>query len=913
MRPGFAGYFLILICLLTVCKNPANSQVRTLRVAFHVFQDNSGNGNFHRDSVSETAFLAGLSDWINHKLGNLDTLYPAVPSPYVRDAGVRIRVDTVYYHRDGRAWDCSDEIDAPYMRQRYVDQDTTMTYRDKHQSLPVFLGGNYPVVGGHSKNIGDKGYIGMRGFYSQYLQLAFNEAIEECARNLLHETGHCLGLSHNFHGGTGGDQCDLCDDNGCPVEGTSNNLMDYWPNYGHALSECQVGIIHSYLNGERGNICEVLINDSCYDVEGLCYQVEPGETLDIRDTIYLHGDLVIENGGKLKITGYLSVQSNRFIMLRPGAVLEVDGGTIGNLCGDLWEGIRVSDTVDSEKPSVAILNGGSIENARAALTLTAATDLSIAGAVFRNNIRSLILNYSDTGHQTIADGQFCTTRFINHYEEGCRPVSFIHSDGVSHLEVTGCQFRNEPGSFLFHPDSSGTGIWFTGQSLNGWNNDFENLYIGIVTGCSLSLTLTGNRFTHNRCAVRSRSSGYQYYRNNTFLLQRFNDVPTFGLVLEEPDLFQILNNRFESKYGGGRMAGAFYIAPTASNSFIAGNVWSNLPVANLVLHPPAIEQNLFDWVASGTVGPAGLELGPQFRNNLYDSMAISLLMMPDTSLGTGFGHPDELTSRSGLSVADWPHGGYSWYNDEISLAATGEPDPALPPGWEHGFYLFMNSEWIHPEHDYNFDEIRNNLSSLITAATDPGSFFTDNVYSALNSLEQFPALARSGRVANLLEKYSPEGRAWLRNSLADMAGRFTLADSSLIVLGTLLCSLPVTSHRAITGTEPAAANSLPEYPALSFFRFFPIANLDRPLPGFELRPNPSGDFVYIVPLSEYVPNETWRYDLFSANGQTVASGRIPGWQELKIPTSHLSDGVYFLRIFGSKRNLGTRQLIKISQ
>lgn len=913
MRPGFTGYFLMLIGPLILCMNPANSQVRTLRVAFHVFQDDSGNGNFHRDSVSEAAFLAGLGDWINNRLGNLDSLYPAVPSPYVRDAGVRIRLDTVYYHRDGRAWDCSAEIDAPYMRQRYVDQDSSMTYRDKHQTLPVFIGGNYPVVGGHSKNIGDKGYIGMRGFYSQYLQLSFNEAIEECARNLLHETGHCLGLSHNFHGGTGGDQCDLCEDNGCPVEGTSNNLMDYWPNYGHALSECQVGIINSCLNGERGNISEVLINDSCYYVEGLFYQVERGETLDIRDTIYLHGDLVIEQGGKLRVTGYLSVQSDRFILLHPGAVVEVDGGTIGNLCGDLWGGIRVSDSVDSEKPSVAILNDGSIENARAALNLSVATDLSIAGAIFRNNIRSLILNYSDTGHQTIADGQFRTTRSINHYEEGCRPISFIHSDGISHLEVTGCQFRNEQGSYLFHPDSSGTGILFKGQSLNGWNNDFENLYTGILATCNQSLTLTGNRFTHNRCAVSSRSSGYQLFGNNTFLLQRFNDVPTYGLVLEEPDRFRILNNRFESTYGGGRIVGAFYIAPTSANSSVAGNVWSNLPLANLVLHPPAIEQNLFDWVESGTGSTGGLELGPQFRNNLYDSTAISLLVMPDTSLGTGFGHPEELSSRSGISVADWPHGGYAWYNDQMSLAATGEPDPALLPNREHGFYLFMNSEMIHPANDPGLDEVRNNLSPLITAATDPGAFFTDDVHSALDFLEQFPALARSGRVACLLEKYAPEERAWLRNALAEMAGRFTLADSSLISLGTLLASMSDTSHYALAGTTPFAATRLPEYPVFSFFHFFPPADIDRPLPGFELHPNPSGNFVNVVPLSEYVPNETWRYDLFSANGQKVASGRIPGWQELKISTGHLSDGVYFLRIFGSKRNLGTRQFIKISQ
>lgn len=913
MRPGIEGYFLMLTGLLMLPLNPANGQVRTLRLAFHVFQDDTGEGNFHQDSASETAFLDGLADWMNQKLANLDTLYPAVPSPYIKDAGVRIRVDTVYYHRDGKAWDCSAEIDAPYMRQRYVDQDTTLTYRQKYQTLPVFIGANHAVVGGHSKIIGDKGYIGMRGFYSHYLQLSFNEAVEECARNLLHEAGHCLGLSHDFHGGNGGDQCDLCEDNGCPVEGTSNNLMDYWPNYGHGLSECQIATIHSFLNGERGNISEVLVNDSCYAIKGLCYRVDPGETLVIRDTMYLHGDLVIGRGGNLTVTGYLSVPSDCSLLLLPGAALSIDGGTIGNLCGDLWEGVRVADSADPDKPFISIHNNGSVENARIALNLTTAAELALAGSVFRNNIRSLVLNYCDTGQLSISESRFITTRFINHYEEGCLPASFIYSDGISNLEITGCQFRNEPGSFLFHPDSSGAGIIFTGGSLTGRNNDFENLFTGILAGCNQSLTLDGNRFIHNRCAVSSWSGGYQFFGNNTFRLQRYNDVPTYGLVLNEPDCFRILDNRFESRYGGGKIAGAFIVAPTSANSLVARNDWSNLPLASLVLHPPAIEENLIEWVASWTDSTAWPELGPQFRGNRYDSTSVSLLVMPDTSQGTGFGNPESLSSRSGVSVADWPHGGYAWYNGQMALAATGEPSQDPVSGLEHGFYLFMNSEVIQPGAALGPDEIRNSLFPLMTAATDPEPFFTDDVHSVLNFMEQFPALARSGRVARLLEKYSPEDRAWLRNSLAGLAGRFTKADSSLVDLGTLAAGQSGTPPSAVARPKVALSVALPEYPALSFFRFLPLANLDRPLPGFELHPNPAGDMIYIAPLSDYVPNDTWRYDLFSSNGQKVAGGRIPGWKELIIPTGHLADGIYFLRIFGSKRNLGTQQFIKISR
>ena len=99
--------------------------------------------------------------------------------------------------------------------------------------------------------------------------------------HLIHELGHCLGLPHNFTGGPEGDECDRCDDNGCFPAGTTNNIMDYWPNFGHALSECQVAVVDTFLTGFRGNISEAVINDSCYLVSGKALFLNSGDTLII--------------------------------------------------------------------------------------------------------------------------------------------------------------------------------------------------------------------------------------------------------------------------------------------------------------------------------------------------------------------------------------------------------------------------------------------------------------------------------------------------------------------------------------------------------------------------------------------------------------------------------------------------------
>ena len=121
------------------------------------------------DSAGHQDFLDQLIGWVNNRLSNLDTLKPAVSSVFVGDSRVRIRLDTLFYHHDTKAWDCSSEIDSPYMRDRYVDGDSTLSYLQKYQTLPVFIGANNVVTGGHTRNLADRGYIAVRGYYESFI------------------------------------------------------------------------------------------------------------------------------------------------------------------------------------------------------------------------------------------------------------------------------------------------------------------------------------------------------------------------------------------------------------------------------------------------------------------------------------------------------------------------------------------------------------------------------------------------------------------------------------------------------------------------------------------------------------------------------------------------------------------------
>ncbi len=325
--------FVVLLIQGTLSFVHCQNKISTLRIAYHILQDDNGWGNFQCDSTRHMQFLNDITSWINFKVIHLDSLKPSFSSAFVPTMNIRLFVDTVYFHQDSYAWDCGERIDSEYMRKLYVDQDSTLSYQQKYQTLPVFIGGNYPRVGGHNSIPGDKRYIAMRGLFNEYLQKDYNQAVFECARNLLHEIGHSLGLSHNFQGGEHGSQCDECEDNGCPQEGSSNNIMDYWPSYGHALSVCQLNIINSYLAGNQGNIADVIVNDSCYVNRNAGPLVLSDQKMVIDDTTYFHQSINIINGGVLELKSYLSLPDGASIDIYPGGELHITGGTIGNLCG----------------------------------------------------------------------------------------------------------------------------------------------------------------------------------------------------------------------------------------------------------------------------------------------------------------------------------------------------------------------------------------------------------------------------------------------------------------------------------------------------------------------------------------------------------------------------------------------------
>lgn len=99
--------------------------------------------------------------------------------------------------------------------------------------------------------------------------------------------------------------------------------------------------------------------------------VDTDETWDENKTI--HTDISVENGAELTITSIIRMATGKKIIVEPGGHLTLDGGTLTNACGEMWQGIEIHGNTDNPQWSIyqgrlETKNDAVIENARKAIT-----------------------------------------------------------------------------------------------------------------------------------------------------------------------------------------------------------------------------------------------------------------------------------------------------------------------------------------------------------------------------------------------------------------------------------------------------------------------------------------------------------------------------------------------------------------
>jgi len=916
--------FVMALCASGVYGQQGQEATRTLRLAYHIFNDEGGLGNFQADSVSHRLFLDRMTQWINHKMLNLDTLKPVVSSGYVKSMNLQIFIDTTFYHNDTYAWDCSDSLDSEYMRRAYVDLDTIMTYRQKHQTLHIFMGDNYPILGGHVSQLGTKRLIAMRGVFSNFQLLGSDRAVFQCGRNLFHEIGHALGLEHNFQGGPSGDQCDNCNDNGCPIEGTSNNLMDYWPTYGMAISECQLEIIDAHLSGELGDIADVLINDSCY--------LNPDSELElltdyllVTDMRYLHESLSIENGGVLEIKGCLSVPHDQFIRIRPGGKLLVDGGQITNLCGDLWKGIELIAEEKADTPAeIRIENGAQIAHARVGVRISGFSRVILAHAEFNNCIRSIVIDNFSQELLTMSDIGFISNNNYHRSEEGAGIQDFIEI-ADSRLMVHGCLFSNTDQFRSLSPIHSGTGINSNNSNLSCFGNVFQFLSTGIIAGDkqdSCKISVSNCQFEFCLVGIHNFQASYINIEQTSFSINRFSGLYSIGVLAEEPGWLSLKDCTFSSDYGGGDLIGYYQIENRGGTQYLSDNSfdllgWGIVQLAgkNEPEWPDILWNKPNDHL---NISGMGLVL----NHNQFWLVNKNFTLMGSEGKGLVDKGVEHIQSLSRSSEAfNWSIGGLTVFDQANSLALIQSNSiMSMPTGLDHNFF---------------FNRASNTLGSQIHKV-DPVDL------QKMWIGEDFPILLPNSGMQEwvLAEEILLKNPFFLRSSV--------FRDKYLINLNSwprwALDRMIDISHRSDTLDEPMvhmirnfadqqfsviSENSESSYPALRkrirdsitdynliklpddlFIPRLPPLELGADA-GFSIYPNPVDGNLYLHPDKELGLSKVLdiTYMIFSVNGQLIKMGTVQSMKDFVISVSHLSAGIYTICLRDVKRFYGTRKFI----
>jgi len=240
------------------------------------------------------------------------------------------------------------------------------------------------------------------------------------------------------------------------------------------MSECQLGKFHSQLENVP-NKFDHIRKDFCAYNSAAAMNILNGETIDWSDKKELHGDLIIETGGKLTIRCQVSFPTGASVIVEPGGQLVVqEGGKLTNVCNELWDGIQVwgfnthnqygGDPVGPPQDYayqgyVELKNGGTIEHARTGILMeepgapgTSGGVVVSNGGIFRNcqlpvefkRYRNFTGNDPNAGTTMPNRSHFYNTSFIvdDDYRGEDDFKYHVKMAEVSGVDFVGCAFAN---------------------------------------------------------------------------------------------------------------------------------------------------------------------------------------------------------------------------------------------------------------------------------------------------------------------------------------------------------------------------------------------------------------------------------------------------------------------------------------
>ena len=331
------------------------------------------------------------------------------------------------------------------------------------------------------------------------------------------------------------------------------------------------------------------------------------------DVRYINSDLIVKSGNTLTIREKIGFIKQAKIIIEPGAKLILDGGTLTNACGTMWQGIEVwgnrdlSQYPQSNQGVVELKNGATIENARCAITtcqkdavgniLWAYTGgiIHAKDANFINNRKAIeFLSYHNilpNGREIDNSSYFNNCTFETNAQlsdPGTLPETFVSLNDVKGVKFLGCTFQNTAPTGVYSTIHRGNGITSVDANyevkpscLNPYiypcseyqPNTFQNLYYGIYasnTNPAITLTINGNNFDNNHRSIFLKGINNATITKNNFDIGAtignindqtnereeceacdvFNRSYSYGVYLKECSGYKVEENNFSTSHDG---------------------------------------------------------------------------------------------------------------------------------------------------------------------------------------------------------------------------------------------------------------------------------------------------------------------------------------------------------------------------
>ncbi|MFI5171853.1 MAG: reprolysin-like metallopeptidase [Chitinophagales bacterium] len=374
---------------ITDPSHPSATPVRYIRINFHIMQRSDGSGSFNeaegkkfcRELVEQSNYRWANNFQMNLPVGNSTPALP-IQIRVVLQKDITTGDDAIYFHKNDSLafWNRSLKKGYASLSDKTVINKYTI---GTDSIINLFLMEHDPDSIG-SKTYGDAtlsgisfvGSIKLFSFHYQHTTVKYRDDGTPFTHDALflsklmnHEIGHSLGINHTW---AWDDGCDDTPKNpGCwsetgvsPCDGViSNNMMDYnWSQ--QAVSPCQIGKIQYNFYKDDYAIRKFAIPYWCeyHSMERII--IYKNENVVWNGGKDLWGDIELRSGATLTIRCMISLPEEAKIMIKPGAKLIIDGGTITNRCGDKFDGIQIyRNRKTDEIGQIIISNNGSIQNA----------------------------------------------------------------------------------------------------------------------------------------------------------------------------------------------------------------------------------------------------------------------------------------------------------------------------------------------------------------------------------------------------------------------------------------------------------------------------------------------------------------------------------------------------------------------